>query len=100
MTHPRPLRTPSLRRIRLSRALTQTELAHEAGVSRNTIARAELGFPLRVTSLRKIARALDVSPGELTAADDGTRRSLARGVLPVASSTRKVHLIWAALAHK
>jgi len=64
---------PSLRRVRDARALTQEELADRAGVSRNTIRRAEQGEQIRQSSVRKMARALRVSPARLqqpTVSDD------------------------------
>ena len=58
---------PSLRPVRQSGGLTQRELAGLAGVSRSSIYRLENGqrgaYPVTV---RKLARALGVSPVELT----------------------------------
>lgn len=56
---------PNLKRLRLQRALTQTDLARAARVSRHTISRGEGGEDIRVTSVRKLARALKVEPREL-----------------------------------
>lgn len=56
---------PQLRRIRDERSLTQQELATRAGVDRATVSRAERGFPIRAPILRKLARALNVSPATL-----------------------------------
>ena len=58
---------PALRGLRQSGGLTQRELAGLAGVSRGSIYRLENGqrgaYPVTV---RKLARALGVSPVELT----------------------------------
>lgn len=59
---------PSLRRLRLEKALTQAELAQAAGLQRNTIARLEAhptekGADMR--TIRKLAAALDVEPAAL-----------------------------------
>ena len=52
---------------RLQRALSQQELADKAEVSRNVIINLERGYPLvRPSTLRKVARALDVAPAQLT----------------------------------
>jgi transcriptional regulator with XRE-family HTH domain len=57
---------PQLRHIRERRALSQRELSALSGVSRMTIVRLEAGgedpFP---TTVRKLARALDVDPADL-----------------------------------
>lgn len=60
---------PQLRRIRDARALTQEELAERAGVDRTTIMRAEAGQHLRQSTVRKLARALGVSPATLQRAE-------------------------------
>ncbi|RYG44550.1 XRE family transcriptional regulator, partial [bacterium] len=46
---------------RLSRGISQIELAREAGVHRTVVARAEAGGECRDASLKKIARALGVT---------------------------------------
>jgi transcriptional regulator with XRE-family HTH domain len=61
---------PQVRRLRLMRALSQEELAARAGVSRNTVVRAEQGEDIRPSSVRKLARALGVSPATLQKPDD------------------------------
>ena len=57
---------PQLRTIRERRALSQRELSALAGVSRMTIVRLEAGgedpFP---STVRKLARALEVDPADL-----------------------------------
>jgi DNA-binding XRE family transcriptional regulator len=60
---------PRLRRVRDQRALTQEELAWRAGVSRTTVMRAERGEDIRQSSVRKLARALGVSPATLQRVD-------------------------------
>lgn len=55
-----------LRKQRTRRALTQAELAEAAGVTTATVARIERDeIEPRMTTLRKLARALDVDPAEL-----------------------------------
>ena len=55
-------REPSIRtqvkRLRLSRVLTQQELADEAGVSKTEVNRFEQGLPLPLDSKRKILKEL------------------------------------------
>ena len=68
MLHPRISRgvlVPHLKRLRLQQALTQADLARAARVSRHTISRGEAGEDIRITSVRKLARALRVEPREL-----------------------------------
>jgi DNA-binding Xre family transcriptional regulator len=57
--------TPSLLYWRMERGLLQTELADMAGVHRATVARLEQGYLSRLDTIRKIAEALGVSPGDL-----------------------------------
>jgi transcriptional regulator with XRE-family HTH domain len=57
--------TPRLRELRIAAALSQEDLALLAGVSRMTIARGERGEHVRLSSVRKIARALRVKPTAL-----------------------------------
>ncbi len=55
-----------LRDLRVRRALTQEELADKANVGTNTIARLERNeSEPHMSTLRKLARALDVDPAEL-----------------------------------
>ena len=58
---------PSLRRRRQEAALTQVELAGRAGVTPLTIVHLEAGHPARMSTLRKISRALKVKPADLMA---------------------------------
>jgi predicted transcriptional regulator len=56
-------KTPSLKRLREARFLTQAELAVRSGVSRPTIARLETGADeARFSTIRKLAEALSVKP--------------------------------------
>jgi transcriptional regulator with XRE-family HTH domain len=58
----------ALRHHRLSRGLTQAELAERARVEPNTISRAENGrLPLSLRTLRSIGAILRVDPGVLVA---------------------------------
>jgi transcriptional regulator with XRE-family HTH domain len=56
---------PSLRHLRVQRALHQEELANMAGVSMATLWRIETGRPATLDTVRKLADALGVSPAEL-----------------------------------
>jgi transcriptional regulator with XRE-family HTH domain len=56
---------PRLRELRLWAAMSQEDLADRAGVNRATVARAEQGKPIRLSSVRKLARALRVKPADL-----------------------------------
>jgi transcriptional regulator with XRE-family HTH domain len=50
----------TLRQHRLKKVWTLRDLAREAGVSQQSIVNAEAGRPLRLTTMRKLATALDV----------------------------------------
>ena len=55
-----------LKTLRVRRALTQQELADRAGVSSNALNRIELNkAEPHMSTLRKLAKALDVDPTEL-----------------------------------
>jgi transcriptional regulator with XRE-family HTH domain len=54
-----------LRNLRNQKVLTIEQLATLAGVSKNTISKAEQGGSIYPSSVHKIARALDVEPSEL-----------------------------------
>jgi transcriptional regulator with XRE-family HTH domain len=56
---------PSLKAWREYHALTQRELAAEAGVGAATIARLETGSATYPSTIRKLARALKVKPEDL-----------------------------------
>ena len=64
---PRAVLVPRLQAARLAAALSQDDLAEKAGVSRITIARGEHGEHIRISSVRKLARALKVRPVDLYA---------------------------------
>ena len=52
--------------LRIAQALTQEELAHKAGVAPNTVARLERNeTEPHMTTLRKLANALEVAPAIL-----------------------------------
>ncbi len=57
---------PTLRELRLARALSQRDLAEQAGVTQKTVLDLELGRkePLLQT-IRKLAAALGVEPAEV-----------------------------------
>jgi transcriptional regulator with XRE-family HTH domain len=57
----------NLRRLREDRLLTQAELADRAGIALSSLVRIENDqVDPRFSSIRKLARALDVDPHELT----------------------------------
>lgn len=56
-----------IREIRLERGLTQENLAYAAGLTVKTVIRAEQGAGVNERTLRKIAKALGVEPGDLFA---------------------------------
>jgi transcriptional regulator with XRE-family HTH domain len=55
-----------LKKLRIRQALTQQELAERAGISSNALNRIELNkAEPHMSTLRKLAKALDVDPTEL-----------------------------------
>jgi transcriptional regulator with XRE-family HTH domain len=57
---------PNLKRIRNEYPLTVRELAEKSGVSYDTVTKVENGHrEARPSTIRKLARALDVEPREL-----------------------------------
>jgi transcriptional regulator with XRE-family HTH domain len=57
----------NLRRLREDRLLTQAELAERAGIALSSLVRIENDqVDPRFSSIRKLAKALDVDPRELT----------------------------------
>jgi transcriptional regulator with XRE-family HTH domain len=57
---------PKIRELREAAALTQEDLAHQAGISTSTLSRIERGnFQPRMDTLGKLAQALGVSVAEL-----------------------------------
>lgn len=65
---PRGTPLPRLRDTRLTYPMTQEELAAAAGVSVSAIVRLEKGdAPAEVATIRKLAKALDVTPRDLMA---------------------------------
>lgn len=55
----------TLKKLRRRRVLTVTDLAERAGVSKNTVSRAENGGSIYPKSIRKLAKALGVEPSDL-----------------------------------
>ncbi len=62
-------KVPGLARIRRWRLLSQAELSQQSGVGTNTLSRLENGGDATGRTVRRLARALDVSPYELTGQD-------------------------------
>jgi len=61
----------NLRRLRGDRLLTQAELAERAGIALSSLVRIENDqVDPRFSSIRKLARALDADPKELTTRED------------------------------
>ena len=56
---------PGLLHWRVERAMTQAELAEKSGIDRTTIARLERGASAKMETIRRLADALDVEPGQL-----------------------------------
>ena len=63
------VKVPGLGRIRAWRLMTQAELSDRAGVRAATISRLEHGGEATSRTVRRLARALDVSPYDLTEMD-------------------------------
>jgi transcriptional regulator with XRE-family HTH domain len=63
------VKVPALARIRAWRLLTQAELSRLSGVGTNTLSRLENGGEATARTVRRLARALDVSPYDLMGAD-------------------------------
>jgi transcriptional regulator with XRE-family HTH domain len=59
------VRTPALRYWRVQRAMLQEQLAERANVHTASIQRGEHGQPLRLTTVRRLADALEVKPADL-----------------------------------
>ncbi len=60
-----------LKRLRIRNALTQAELAAKAGLTTATVARIERNeTEPHMTTIRKLARALDVEPRVLVEGED------------------------------
>jgi DNA-binding XRE family transcriptional regulator len=62
------LRAPHLRMLREQRALSQSDLAERSRVTQVTISRIENGKAAHPGTVRKLAEALGVEPGELMGA--------------------------------
>jgi transcriptional regulator with XRE-family HTH domain len=55
-----------LRRLRVERALSQQDLERMTGIAQSTISKLELGNrPARLSTIRKLAEALNAEPKEL-----------------------------------
>jgi transcriptional regulator with XRE-family HTH domain len=59
----------ALKELRRRRVWTVEELAVRAGVSKNTVSKAENGGSVYPSSIRKLAKALEVEPAELVGAE-------------------------------
>ncbi len=60
-----------LQELRRRRVMSISDLSEVSGVHRNTIHRIEQGKPAYTTTIRKLAKALEVDPAELVASDRG-----------------------------
>ena len=66
----------NLREWRLRKVMTQEELAERSGVAEATISRLESGLQdARISTVRKLAAALQVEPQELIASDQGKAKA-------------------------
>lgn len=71
---------PNLRAIRVRRLMTQAELAVRAGLTTASISRIETGTAkARISTVRRLADALDVNPDDLLAADEPPPLSQQKG---------------------
>lgn len=68
---PKGMPLPSLKRIRLQKSFSRSDLARTADVSERTIAYAETGSPVTLRTTRKLSQVLGVTPDELRADDPG-----------------------------
>ena len=59
------VRAEKLQELRRRRVMSISDLSEVSGVHRNTIHRIEQGKPAYTTTIRKLAKALEVEPGEL-----------------------------------
>lgn len=59
------MKAPRLKAYRERAVITQEDLARRSGVAVVTISRIESGQGARISTIRKLAEALDVEPGEL-----------------------------------
>ena len=69
------MQAPRLRYWRERRFLTQEQLAERAGVTSATISRLEQGQSARLTTLVKLAKALEIEPGALVEDTADTKRA-------------------------
>ena len=60
-----------LQELRRRRVMSISDLSEVSGVHRNTIHRIERGKPAYTSTIRKLARALEVDPAELVGQDRG-----------------------------
>lgn len=73
LTHVRntAMKAPRLKEIRVSRFLTQEELAEKAGVSNITISHIETGRNTLIRTIRRLAESLGVDPADLVGPEEG-----------------------------
>ena len=60
-----------LQELRKRRVMSISDLSEVAGVHRNTIHRIEQGKPAYTSTIRKLAKALEVEPAELVGPERG-----------------------------
>jgi DNA-binding CsgD family transcriptional regulator/DNA-binding Xre family transcriptional regulator len=89
---------PSLSHWRIARALTQEDLAERAGLNRVTVGRLETGTPARMTTVRRLAEALQVEPADLMSSllrafDDDSGLSPAAPMVKDAPSERELEVL-------
>lgn len=64
-----------LREWRLAKVMTQEELAQTSGVTEATISRIETGqHEARISTVKKLAQALDIEPQQLIAGPESAER--------------------------
>ena len=65
--------------MRLRALLTQEQLAQQAGLSRLAVNKIEQGQPARLSTIRKLAAALQVEPAQLMGEVPGEQRQGEQG---------------------
>jgi transcriptional regulator with XRE-family HTH domain len=74
-----------LKRLRLRQALSQRDLAGLAGITQSTVLRLENGrHPPLPSTIRKLARALEVTPADLTRPESTSHPNPTNGPAPLA----------------
>jgi transcriptional regulator with XRE-family HTH domain len=65
------VRVERLQELRRRRVMSISDLSEASGVHRNTIHRIEAGKPAFTSTIRKLAKALEVEPADLVGLEQG-----------------------------